>query len=229
LIPYEKVTVTTPLSPEALIERLAEIVAPYQWFPTFREKPFHGEVERCAFKIQPLGLTYRPLARQPDQPDIVLHRPLSRKKGFHPVIVGRVEIDKKGQTVVNLTFRLHMMMLAILGTLGSLLVVLNLRMLYGLVELLQTQPDATSDDLWRMAGLPAISLLLGVFFLYPMVTGSFRMVSHRTKAMLARHLQLDFGELPDINREMLLYWMLLAFFFVICCAAFGLMLYYGLI
>jgi len=88
LLPFERLTLRTPLSPDEVYARLAAAVEPVRWYrsPFSRaHRPYEGEITPNGFKIR---------------------RVINYRNSFLPAITGRIRVDEIG-SAIELVFRLH--------------------------------------------------------------------------------------------------------------------------
>jgi len=98
IIPYERWTLRSPLSPSEVMTRLEALVARPAWrWPWQRcDRPFQGSLDGRRFRVM---------------------RTIRGHNSFLPVIVGEVRDDLAGSRL-EITFRLHKSVVAVLALFG---------------------------------------------------------------------------------------------------------------
>ncbi len=90
ILPFEKLTIHTDLTPEQIKEKLEQFVEPYQMFRnTFKQpnKPYNGKIQETSFRIT---------------------RNINYRNSFLPVIKGKIMPNDYGKgSQINITMSLH--------------------------------------------------------------------------------------------------------------------------
>ena len=157
LIPFERLTIETPLSPEEVRQRLAEVIEPGRGFKSFSQnhKAYQGELKEHQFEVT---------------------RIIHYRNSFLPVIKGEIRQDLGG-SVIDIKMSPHIFVIVFMmlwfGFAGTIfLVVAGV----ALVSFWQS----SGEDISMLAGIyiPAGFLIFG----YLLVMGGFKFEAVKSKA-----------------------------------------------